>query len=214
VVLGVLGFAAFEFAGQVSRVGQVGQAGKVTSHTALTTPATPAATTPVLAPAPAPALSPVPPVRTIVPVGAVAFGPHGTADGDHPQNAARVLTDPAQGWLTAWYTTPEFGALKTGTGLLLDMGRAVTITTVRLTLGFPGADFQLRAGMAPDLSALPVVATATNAGDVASLPLPVPAEARYVLLWFTRLPPDGAGTYQVAVHQVTVRGRALAGQLR
>jgi hypothetical protein len=138
----------------------------------------------------------------------VAFGPHGTADGDNPQNAARVLSDPAAGWLTQWYATPNFGDLKTGTGLLLDMGRTVTITTVRLTLGGPpGASLQLRAGSVPALSALPVVTAATNAGDLLTMSLTTPAKARYVLLWFTRLPPDGAGTYQIFVHQVTVRGQ-------
>jgi hypothetical protein len=46
------------------------------------------------------------------------------------------------------------------------MGRTVTITTVRLTLGGPpGASLQLRAGSVPELSALPVVTAATNAGD-------------------------------------------------
>ena len=138
----------------------------------------------------------------------MAFGPDGTADGDNLQNAARVLSDPAAGWLTQWYATPNFGELKTGTGLLLDMGRTVTITTVRLTLGGPpGASLQLRAGSVPALSALPVVTAATNASNLLTMSLTTPAKARYVLLWFTRLPPDGAGTYQIFVHQVTVRGR-------
>lgn len=222
MVLGVLGYAAFEFVGQAT-----GHAANAT-HAALSTPsgvprhgtasaapqtARAAATATAAAPAgtttPATTTAPAvpPPVRTLFPVSAVAFGPQGTADGDDPQNAARVLTDPSQGWLTDWYTTPDFGELKTGTGLLLDLGRTFTITTVRVALGFPGADFQLRAGTVPGLTTLPVVATAARAGDVAELPLAVPVRARYVLLWFTRLPPDGAGTYQVFVHQVTVQGR-------
>ena len=168
-------------------------------------------TTPIPAATPTAAATPasVPPrAQTIVPVSAVAFGPQGTADGDNPQNAARVLSDPAAGWLTQWYATPNFGDLKSGTGLLLDMGRTVTVTTVRLTLGGPpGASLQLRAGSVPALSALPVVTAATNAGDLLTMSLATPAKARYVLLWFTRLPPDGAGTYQIFVHQVTVRGR-------
>ena len=212
-VLAVLGYAAFEFAGQVTG-NPAAAAGK---HPAATpTPAasravaasasTATSTTPIPAATPTAAVTPVP--VTIVPVSAVAFGPHGTIDGDDPQNAARVLSDPAAGWLTQWYATPNFGELKTGTGLLLDMGRTVTITTVRLTLGGPpGASLQLRAGSVPALSALPVVTAATNASNLLTMSLTTPAKARYVLLWFTRLPPDGAGTYQIFVHQVTVRGR-------
>ncbi len=33
-------------------------------------------------------------------------------------------------WQTQWYATAEFGSLKTGTGLLVDMGRPVRITSV------------------------------------------------------------------------------------
>ena len=87
------------------------------------------------------------------------------------------------------------------------MGRTVTITTVQLTLGgLPGANLELRVGAVPELSALPVATTASDAGNLLSLPLTTPPRARYILLWFTRLPPDGAGTYQVFVHQVTVQG--------
>ena len=142
-----------------------------------------------------------------MPVSAVAFGPQGTADGDNPQIAARVLTDPAMGWVSQWYATPSFGDLKQGTGLLLDLGRTVTVTTVTLTLGSPpGTALELRLGAVPDLTALPVVTTATATRDQLSLPLASPAKARYVLLWFTRLPPDDAGTYQLFVHQVAIQG--------
>ena len=142
-----------------------------------------------------------------MPVSAVAFGPQGTADGDNPQIAARVLTDPAMGWVSQWYATPSFGDLKQGTGLLLDLGRTVTVTTVTLTLGSPpGTALELRLGAAPDLTTLPVVTTATATRDQLSLLLASPAKARYVLLWFTRLPPDDAGTYQLFVHQVAIQG--------
>ena len=147
-------------------------------------------------------------MRTIVPVSAEAFGPDGTADGDDPQGAGNVLTDPASGWVTQWYATANFGALKQGTGLLLDMGRTVAVAAVRLTLGsYPGTSLELRLGASPEFSALPVVASASNAGTVLSLALKAPVRARYVLLWFTKLPPNGAGTYQVFVHAVTVRGQ-------
>lgn len=158
---------------------------------------------PILARTPSAAPSAVPSV--LAPVSAAAFGPDGTADGDNPGNASLVLTDPALGWTTDWYATPEFGALKTGTGLLLDMGHPVTITAAGATLdGQSGADLELRVGPAPgDLTAL---ASASDVGGSVNFPLSQPAYARYVLLWFTRLPPDDAGTYQVTVHGITVYG--------
>ena len=206
--LAVLGYAAFEFSGQVTAPRAASQ--PVSSQQAVAKPLathppatpTPIATTAVTA-TPKPTVAP----QTLAAVSAVAFGPHGTADGDNPQIAARVLTDPAMGWVSQWYATPSFGDLKQGTGLLLDLGRTVTVTTVTLTLGSPpGTALELRLGAAPDLSALPVVTTATATRDQLSLPLASPAKARYVLLWFTRLPPDDAGTYQLFVHQVAIQG--------
>jgi len=206
--LAVLGYAAFEFSGQVTAPRAASQ--PVSSQQAVAKPLathppatpTPIATTAVTA-TPKPTVAP----QTLAAVSAVAFGPHGTADGDNPQIAARVLTDPAMGWVSQWYATPSFGDLKQGTGLLLDLGRTVTVTTVTLTLGSPpGTALELRLGAAPDLTALPVVTTATATRDQLSLPLASPAKARYVLLWFTRLPPDDAGTYQLFVHQVAIQG--------
>lgn len=220
MALALLGYAAFEFTGQVTRhtatltaqnaTGQhaTGQqaAGQraATDHPATPTPRAGATSPTATATSPAAARR----EHAIVPVSAVAFGPDGTTDGDNPQLASRVLTDSALGWTTQWYASPDFGDLKQGTGLLFDMGRTVTVSTVKLTLGSrPGAKVELRLGTAPDFSALPVATTATATGDTLSVPLSAPAQARYVLVWFTRLPPDGAGTYQVLVHQVMVRGR-------
>jgi hypothetical protein len=211
----VLGYAAFEFSGQVtspraaSQPVSSQQAAKPPGRSGPTTTQPPATPTPIATAAvtatPKPAVAPRP--QTLVPVSAVAFGPNGTADGDNPQIAARVLTDPAMGWVSQWYATPGFGDLKQGTGLLLDLGRTVTVTTVTLSLGSPpGTSLELRLGAAPDLTALPVVATGTATRDQLSLPLARAARARYVLLWFTRLPPDDAGTYQLFVHRVAVQG--------
>jgi hypothetical protein len=210
VALGVLGYAAFEFSGQVTAPRAASQPGSHQEPAAKPPAAQPPATlapvaTGTVTATPTATVAPRP--QTLVPVSAVAFGPHGTADGDNPQIAARVLTDPAMGWVSQWYATPGFGDLKQGTGLLLDLGRTVTVTSVTLTLGSPpGAALELRLGAAPDLSALPVVTTATATRDQLSLPLASPAKARYVLLWFTRLPPDDAGTYQLFVHQVAIQG--------
>jgi len=214
VALAVLGFAAFQFTGQVNGHAAPLTAGHTTGqqtaarHAVAPATSTPQAVATATTTSPSPTPTAAAPEQAIVPVSAVAFGPDGTADGDNPQLASRVLTDPAMGWVTQWYATPGFGDLKQGTGLLLDMGRTVTVATVKLTLGSPpGTELQVRLGTAPDPSALSVVTAGTATGDALSLRLTAPARARYVLVWFTRLPPDGAGTYQVLVHQITVQGQ-------
>ncbi len=143
-------------------------------------------------------------------VSATAFGPLGENDGDNSE-LARLAIDgsPATAWHTQWYATAAFGNLKPGTGLLLDMGRPVTITSAQIMLGaMTGANFQLRAGGGPVLADLQPVASTTAAGGLVTMRPARPAKARYLLLWFTQLPPDSSGTFQAIVYDVRLRGIA------
>jgi hypothetical protein len=143
------------------------------------------------------------PVTDVTPVSATAFGPGGTSDGDNPQDASLALSgNPATPWHTDWYATAAFGNLKAGTGLLLDLGRTLTITGATIRLGnIPGADFQLRAGTST--ADLATAASDSGAGGLVRLRLPSPVRAQYLLIWFTLLPPDDDGTYQAYVSAVT-----------
>jgi transcriptional regulator with XRE-family HTH domain len=147
------------------------------------------------------------PVQALVPASIAAFGPGGTGDGDSPQLAHHALAGRAGApWHSAWYTTAHFGNLQHGTGLLIDMGRPVTITFVRIALGNRfGADLALRIGNSPTLARLRPVAYAHGAGGVVKLTT-APTRGRYVLLWFTRLAPDQAGTFQVSVYDIKLGG--------
>jgi hypothetical protein len=129
-------------------------------------------------------------------------------DGDHPGDAFRALDDGAMPWSSSWYLSPEFGNLQAGTGLLLNMGKSVTVSSVQLALGGQvGADVQVWVGDSADLSALSTVATATDVGGTVSLPT-ARASGDYVLIWFTALPPIGDGRYQISVYDTTVDGTA------
>jgi Helix-turn-helix domain len=144
------------------------------------------------------------PVTTVTPVSAVAYGPGGTSTGDNPHEARLALSgNPATPWRTDWYSTARFGNVEAGTGLLLALRQTVTGASVTIRLGnHPGADLELRAG--PTLADMPVVASAADAGGTVRLSLASRPRIRYLLVWFTRLPPDAAGTYQADVSGVTV----------
>ena len=213
VVLAVLGFAGYKFA---SGVGKTQRAADATSqhpaHASQPTPApsvTPSvqASTAQASPTATPSASPVA-TQTLIPARVTAFGPAGTADGDDPQRASFAIAgDSATPWYSDWYTTSDFGHLQAGTGLLLDMGHPVTISSVRLWLGgHPGASVQLRAGGQPVPADLRTVATSSGAGSIVELSLTSPAHARYLLIWFTELPPDNAGTYQASIYAIKVQG--------
>jgi hypothetical protein len=216
LVLAVLGFASYKFvanAGHAQRAAAAlrsrGQAQAVPVRTpgvlvsraaAATVPASPSAATSASA-------SPPPP-QVLTPASVAAFGPAGTADGDNRQNAALAVSGvTATPWYSYVYASPDFSGRPPGTGLLLDMGRPVTITSVRVSLdGERGATLQLRAGGKPALSWLPRLTSVAGAGGTVQLQPGAPVHVRYVLIWFTQLPPDPAGTYQASVYQITVQG--------
>jgi cytoskeletal protein RodZ len=225
LVLAVLGFAGYKFASGLGRDrpaaaaasshpapagGHASPAASVPAVQASTAQASTAqASTAQATPAATPSTSTPAAARALAPASVAAFGPAGTADGDNPQNAALAIAgNPATPWYSQWYATPEFGNLKNGTGLLLDLGRTVTVSSVQVSLvSGSGADIQLRAGNTPDQAQLSQVASASNAGGTVRFHLSAPVHARYLLVWFTKLPPDNAGTYQARVYQIATQGQ-------
>jgi hypothetical protein len=146
----------------------------------------------------------------LAPVSAAAFGVSGAGQGDNPQLAPLAIDrSRTTAWNTDWYTSARFGNLYPGTGLLIDMGRPVTITSAQIWLGSaPGASFQLRVGSSPALADLEPAARAAGASGLVRLQLTTPARGRYVLIWFTRLPVNSNGNFEASVYNVRVEGRA------
>jgi hypothetical protein len=186
----------------------VAASGQFTASGSAAAKTIPAAIQPARAAAPAGTVIPASSATHVLPVAAVAaFGPAGTADGDNPAIVSRVNSGGTQPWYSSWYVTPEFGGLQAGTGLLLDMGAAVSVDRVRLVLGTKlGADVQIRVGNSPALAGLATVASSRDARGTVGLTPATPASGRYVLVWFFRLPPNADGQYQVDVYDVTVDG--------
>ena len=146
--------------------------------------------------------------RKLTPVSATAFGSAGGA-GDNSDLAPLAIDgNPATAWHTDWYSTARFGNLYPGTGLLVDMGHPATLTGAAIRLGRAhGASFQLRVGATPALASLRPVARASGAGGMVRLRFTRPVRDRYLLLWFTRLPPGPTGNFQASVFQLVLTGR-------
>jgi hypothetical protein len=157
-------------------------------------------------PAPAAAAALLP-----APARVESFDPYGDGRGENSKSAHLASdTSAATAWHSQWYTSARFGNLKPGTGLLLDMGKKLTITGCRITLGrTAGASFQVRVGnAASSLADLRPAARVTGAGGQVHVRFSKPVRGRYALIWFTRLPPDASGTFQVSVYDVRLEGRA------
>jgi putative peptide zinc metalloprotease protein len=120
---------------------------------------------------------------------------------------------PATAWLTQYYLgSPFFGGLKKGSGLILDMGRPVTVSSVTIRFGRArGADVSIEVGnhdklAAATLSTFTTVAKADGVGGTRTLTAARAVRGRYVLIWFTKLPPAGSGRFAAKIFNVIIRG--------
>jgi hypothetical protein len=83
----------------------------------------------------------------------------------------------------------------------------MTITGVRFDLTqYNGANLQIKVGHGTTPQSLRVAASVQGTGGVVRIALPHPQVARYLVIWFTLLAPDGAGHYQESVSHVAIAG--------
>jgi putative peptidoglycan lipid II flippase len=144
-------------------------------------------------------------------VEASDFDPEG--DGvEHPDDVSAAYDgDVATTWETQTYFSP-LEDQKPGVGIYLDLGEVVDIRQVNLNLF--GSDSQVELRVAPsDAGAVPSdiesweqVTDLEVAGDNVEHELAEPASSRYLLVWFTRLPPIGDGDYRGGIAEVEVLG--------
>jgi hypothetical protein len=145
----------------------------------------------------------------LVPVGGSGFDP---ATSGHPDTAvkgggAEAVVKGGGNWHTQHYSDADFGRLTDGLGLLIDMGKQVTITSVHVTMPAGGAGtLQLRVGNGTSLGALKVVGQSGSAQGSVDITARSGAQGQYVLLWFTKLP-NLDGQFMAQINKVTVYGR-------
>lgn len=142
-------------------------------------------------------------------VAAVAdFDPQGDPPEENPELAPLVVDgDPATAWRTMTYEQNLGpGGLKTGVGLLVDLGESQEVSQVDLTtVGAP-------TGVSIYVTARPPVGVRTLTPAVSGeakprqrLTLDEPASGRYVVVWLTSLP-EIPGGFRGEVAEVVVRG--------
>jgi hypothetical protein len=149
------------------------------------------------------------PTGAIVPIHSVKdFDPLGNGTENPGQVPFAWDHNPATAWHTVTYfNRPDLGGLKSGVGLLVDLGARLTVGAVKLQLVGYGTWVQLRVG--PSLSNDPndyvPVAHADNVGQLITLRPDQAQLTRYLLIWLTRLPvaPNGQG-YSGGVAEIEV----------
>jgi len=133
--------------------------------------------------------------------GVTGYDPQGTGPPGEDNADARRATDgdATSYWSTEHYTTPQFGNLKKGVGLLLDAGHTVPLTSLTLTTDTPGYTAEIQAGDSPTGSFAPD-SSSKRVGTRTTFALSGKA-ARYYVVWITSL---GVGNF-AHVNEVKAR---------
>lgn len=142
------------------------------------------------------------------------FDPLGDG-GEHPNLIHDAYDeDTSTAWTTMQYrSSPDLGNLKSGVGMWIDLGGLMPVTSVSLDLIGVGTDLEIRVPAEALASSPPAAITdwrtvtrAVGLGSTADLTLDQPVETRFVLVWLTKLPPDGTGAYRGGIQEIVARG--------
>jgi hypothetical protein len=136
-----------------------------------------------------------------------SFNPENQPPGD--DNAADVHLAADGNPSTSWMTDPyrgyaAFGNLKKGSGLIFDMGSAVSMKQVRISTPTPGISFQILAADSPSeqQTAMTVMGSKSKAGATTTLSINGTAKHRYWVVWLTALAPSSSGEFQGGISEV------------
>src|SRR5215472_7169171 len=174
-------------------------------------------------PTPGPS-TPLTSTTVLKPVAASGFDPLTSVKAD-PSNEESLYAkfaidnNPRTAWTSQWYATPDFGHLKAGSGMLIDMGKAVRYSSVTIMFDSqPGADVKLLTGNSSarskqNLQSMTQLAAQNNVSGTVTFKITSPATGRYLVIWFTTLPPQpgAVGKYQARIYNVVVRGTPATG---
>lgn len=120
--------------------------------------------------------------------------------------------DTSTGWPTQEYTASNFGNIKPGMGLLIDLGKKRSLSEVQLTLSAPETTVEIRHGdtdygdsSAGDAKIDKKYQEAAPPRSLqANAKIPVDVETRYLLIWITELPAYQDGTFQVELKEIQI----------
>ncbi len=137
-------------------------------------------------------------------LSATGLDPQGDGNENNAQ-AARVYDgNPATAWSSEGYSSPAFGGLKKGLGLLLDLGQPTSVSQVAIDLAKGPVDLTVYASTTPGLDGATVIGTATAAsGHVELKAATTMPRAQYVIVWFTKLAPD-APWFRAAIAEIAL----------
>ncbi len=139
-------------------------------------------------------------------IGITDFDPYGDLS-EHPERISLINDgDPTRGWRTERYNSPDFGGLKDGVGLIVELNEPTSLQSVTIRSARRGWDLELYLSDTSPADTTDWGDPVTAAGDVdPTTTLELDGQtARSILLWITDL---GEGPeYRVIITDIEITG--------
>lgn len=144
---------------------------------------------------------------------ATDFDPEGDPPEENPDQTGRAVDGrPGTAWRTqAYLDNPRLGGLKSGVGLVLDLGSEKSVGSVQLDLVGAPTSYEIWA-TPPGIDDPPLeladvrrLAGQTATGTVSVARFAEPVRTRYLLVWLTSLPPIEDGRFRGELTEVVPR---------
>jgi hypothetical protein len=142
---------------------------------------------------------------------AQAYDPFGKPPEENDGDAGKAVdTNASTVWKTEHYKSAQFGGLKAGVGLVLDVGSPQQASELNLRLLYGGANVEVY-GAADELPpsfddwAANKLGDKNGAGQSIKVSLSGNDSYRYYLIWFTQLPPAPDGAFQDGIAEASLK---------
>ena len=138
-------------------------------------------------------------------LSATGFDPEGDGT-ERNVEAPRVYDgNTSTTWTSEGYNSANFGGLgKKGLGVRLDLGQPTSVNQVTLDLGNGPVDVTVYASTKASLEGATVIGAASAvSGQIQLKAAGAMPEAQYVIVWFTKLAPDG-GRFRASISEIAL----------
>jgi hypothetical protein len=186
---------------------------RIGSHTDLGGSAAPATRTTTVAPSSAaPSESGATPTKggsdTAEPLAILkveAYDPEGDGAENNKLTPKTYDGDTSTGWFSENYRSDEFGGLKKGLGVIVDLGPNKKPQGVELTIPV-AADIEVYVGPDNRLEGATKIAEEKDAKGTVKVDVPGDVSGQYIVVWYTKLTADDNGKRRAWLNEVVVTG--------
>ena len=134
-----------------------------------------------------------------------AYDPEGDGEENNSETPKTYDGDKSTGWFSENYRSDEFGGLKKGLGVIVDLGPNKKPQGIELDIPV-AADVEVHVGPDNRLEGATKVGEKADARGTVTFEVPADVSGQYIVVWYTKLSEDDDGKRRARLDEVVVTG--------